>query len=174
MPTRIRVAPIALVAVFSLAAFLLVACGAGGHHSYKAGTPAATGVAPTDCSLVPLDLVTSTLKLSLTGPSGGTRPTGITCAFQHTKGGGSAAETVVFSGNVDDESFHIVYNGLKRANNPVKTIHGWGDDAYAATVFSVVNINNFAVRKGKVSVTIQSTADYPQIRNLMKAVLAKL
>ena len=193
MPTPIRVAPVALVVAVSLAAFSLVACG-GGHHSYKAGTPAATGVSPSDCSLVPLDLVTTTLKLSLTGPSPGSRPGGVTCAFQHTKGGGSAPEVVQFGGNVTDESFHIVRNGLKSANNPVKTIHGWGDDAYAFGLECLrravvgggpMHIRRLtdhearapfdcAVRKGKVSVVIQSTADYPQIRNLMKAVLAKL
>ena len=173
MPTPIRVAPVALVVAVSLAAFSLVACG-GGHHSYKAGTPAATGVSPSDCSLVPLDLVTTTLKLSLTGPSPGSRPGGVTCAFQHTKGGGSAPEVVQFGGNVTDESFHIVRNGLKSANNPVKTIHGWGDEAYATTVYNVVDFNYFAVRKGQVSVLIQSTADYAHIRNLMKAVLARL
>jgi hypothetical protein len=90
------------------------------------------------------------------------------------KGGGSAPESIQLNSNVTDETFHIVRDGLKSANNPVKTIHGWGDDAYAATVFSVVNINNFAARKGKVSVIIQSTADYPRIRTLMKDILAKL
>ena len=164
-----RVPMLALVVAGSLVAG---ACGGGGH-SYKAGTPAVTGQAP-DCSAVPLDLVSKTLGMPLTGPSPGVTPTGTTCAFQHTKGGGSAPETIKLSSNVDDESFHIVRDGLKTANNPVKTIHGWGDDAYAATVFSVVNINNFAVRKGKVAVFIQSTAEYAKIRNLMKAILAKL
>ena len=87
---------------------------------------------------------------------------------------GSAPEVVQFGGNVTDESFHIVRNGLKSANNPVKTIHGWGDEAYATTVYNVVDFNYFAVRKGQVSVLIQSTADYAHIRNLMKAVLARL
>ena len=150
------------------------ACGGGGgSHTYKAGTPAVTGVPP-DCSVVPLDLVTKTLGIPLTGPTPGARTDGTVCAFQHTKGGGSAPENVQLTGNATPDSFAIVYNGLKSANNPVKKIHGWGDEAYAATVFSVVNINNFAVRKGKVAVTIQSTADYPKIRNLMKAVLAKV
>jgi|SRR5581483_191464 len=166
----VRRAPAVAVIV---AAGLAAACGGGGHHSYKAGTPAVTGQAP-DCSVVPLDLVTRTLGMPLTGPAQGITPTGTTCAFQHTKGGGSAPETIKLSGNVTDDSFHIVRDGLKTANNPVKTIHGWGDDAYAATVYSVVNINNFAVRKGKVAVFIQSTADYAKIKNLMKDILAKL
>jgi hypothetical protein len=163
---------VVLVLVLGLGFGAAAGCG-GGSHSYKAGTPAATGVAP-DCSVVPLDLVTKKLGLQLSGPVPGPRPTGITCAFQHTKGGGSAPEVVQMTSHASPESFAIVYNGLKAANNPIKKIHGWGDEAYAATVFSVVNINNFAVRKGQVSVLIQSTADYGNIRNLMKAILAKL
>jgi hypothetical protein len=155
------------------ASLLAAACGGGGSHTYQAGTPAATGQAP-DCSVVPHDLVTKTLGMDLNGPTQGSRPDGVSCAFQHVKGGGSAPESIQLNSNVTDETFHIVRDGLKSANNPVKTIHGWGDDAYAATVFSVVNINNFAARKGKVSVIIQSTADYPRIRTLMKDILAKL
>ena len=172
---RMRVTARARALAGLLAAGLVAgACGGGGgSHSYKAGTPAVTGQAP-DCSAVPLDLVTKTLDISLSGPAQGITPTGTTCAYQHTKGGGSAPETIKLSSNVTDESFHIVRDGFKAANNPVKKIGGWGDDAYAATVYSVVNINNFAVRKGKVAVFIQSTADYPKIRNLMKAILAKL
>jgi hypothetical protein len=148
-------------------------CGGGGSHTYKAGTPAATGVAP-DCSIVPLDLVTTSLGIPLTGPAPGNRPGGFTCSFSHVKGGGSAPEIVQLSGNVTPETFAIVKNGLKAANNPLKTIHGWGDEAWAATVYNVVNENTFAVRKGRVSVLIQSTADYDHIKKLMKAVLGKL
>jgi hypothetical protein len=166
-------AGVVLVVVLGLGFGSAAGCGGGGSHSYKAGTPAATGVAP-DCSIVPIDLVNKTLGIPLSGPIPGARPDGVTCAFQHTKGGGSAPEFVQFSGNATPETFAIPYNGLKAANNPVKKIHGWGDEAYAATVFSVVDINNFAVRKGQVSVTIQSTADYDHIRKLMKTVLAKL
>ena len=72
------------------------------------------------------------------------------------------------------ETFNLPRNGLKAANNPVKKISGWGDEAYAATVHFVVDMNSFAVRKGKVSVSIQSTADYDHVKKLMKAVLAKL
>jgi hypothetical protein len=167
--TRIRV--VALVAA-ALAAGL-TGCGGGGSHTYKAGTPAATGVPP-DCSAVPLDLVTKTLGLQLTGPQSGQRPGGWACTFPHPKGGGSAFELVQFNGNVTTESFAVIRHGLESANNPVKTIHGWGDEAYAATAYYVVNENMFAVRKGTVSVVIQSTADYGHIRNLMKALLAKL
>jgi hypothetical protein len=174
VPTPIRASRRApAVALVVTAALLAGACGGGGSHTYAAGTPAATGVAP-DCSVVPLDLVTKMLDMPLTGPAPGARSDGVNCAFQHTKGGGSAPESVQIIGQSTPDTFAIVYNGLKSANNPVKKIHGWGDEAYAATVFSVVNINNFAVRKGKVAVLIQSTADYPKIRNLMKAVLAKL
>jgi hypothetical protein len=170
MRTRNPVVGIVLVAVAVVAG----GCGGGGgSHTYKAGTPAATGVAP-DCSIVPLDLVTKTLAMPLSGPTQGARSDGVVCAFQHTKGGGSAPESIQLEGHSTAETFAIVYNGLKSANNPVKKISGWGDEAYAATVFSVVNINNFAVRKGQVAVLIQSTADYPKIRTLMKAILAKL
>jgi hypothetical protein len=170
--TRLKFVPIvALVVVGGLVAG---ACGGGGH-SYKAGTPAATGAAPTDCADVPLDLAKQTLGLELTGPgvtphSGG----GVSCTFPHAKGGGNAVETVQINGNVTTDSFNVLKNGLKSANNPVKKISGWGDEAYAATVYFVVNMNNFAVRKGKVAVVIQSTSDYKNVQKLMKAVLAKL
>jgi len=152
----------------------VVACGGGGSHTYKAGTPAATGNVP-DCSVVPLDVVTKDLGIPLTGPAGGPRPSGgYTCNYNHVKGGGSAPEVMQLGANVTPESFAIVRNGLKAANNPIKTIHGWGDEAWAATVYNVVDENSFAVRKGKVSVLIQSTADYDHIKKLMKDVLAKL
>ena len=162
---------VAAVVVGALAA---AGCGGGGSHTYKAGTPAATGVAP-DCSAVPLDLVTRSLGIPLTGPFGGTGGGGATtCSFQHLKGGGSAPELVKLTSDVAPETFAIVKNGLKSANNPLKTIHGWGDEAWAATVYNVVNENIFAVRKGRVSVLIQSTADYDHIKKLMRAVLDKL
>jgi hypothetical protein len=170
--TRIRFVPVvALVVVGGLVAG---ACGGGGH-SYQAGTPAATGAAPTDCAAAPLNLVSKTLALELTGPGVTPHPGGgVSCTFPHAKGGGNAVETVQINGNVTTESFNVLKNGLKSANNPVKNIGGWGDEAYAATVYFVVNMNNFAVRKGKVAVVIQSTSDYKNVQKLMKAVLAKL
>ena|GEM_PF-4087820 len=177
MPTRFR--PFTSVAAAVLAAVVagglaVTGCGGGGSHSYKAGTPAATGNVP-DCSVVSLDVVTRSLGIPLTGPTGGPRPTGgYTCNYNHVKGGGSAPEIIELDANVTPQTFAIVRNGLKAANNPIKTIHGWGDEAWAATVYNVVNENSFAVRKGKVSVLIQSTADYDHIKKLMKAVLAKL
>jgi hypothetical protein len=155
------------------AAAMVGACGGGGH-SYKAGTPAATGAAPSDCSLVPLDRTAKTLGIDLTGPAVGHRPDGVSCTFNHAKGGGNAVELVQINGNVTSDSFNVLKNGLKAANNTVKSIHGWGDEAYAATVYFVAVENNFAVRKGKVSVVIQSTADYDKVKTLMKDVLKGL
>ncbi|HEV7535218.1 MAG TPA: hypothetical protein VGP90_06260 [Acidimicrobiia bacterium] len=172
MATGIRFAPVvALVVVGGLVAG---GCGGGGH-SYKAGTPAATGAAPTDCAAVPLDLVKETLDIDVTGPGVSPHPGGgVSCTFPHARGGGNATESVQINGNVTPQTFNLPRDGLKAANNPVKKISGWGDEAYAATVRFVVNLNSFAVRKGKVSVSIQSTADYDHVKKLMKAVLAKL
>jgi hypothetical protein len=163
-----------IVALLVVVGLTAGACGGGGGggHSYKAGTPAATGVPP-DCSAVPLDLAKKTLGLDLTGPIPGTRADGVACTFHHAEGG-SATEAVQLNGNVTQDSFAFIKNGLKSANNPVNNIHGWGDEAYAAVVRYVVVENIFAVRKGHVSVVIQSTADYDHIKKLMKAVLAKL
>ena len=170
MLTRIQPRPLVALVVAGL---VVAGCGGGGSHTYKAGTPAATGVAP-DCSVVPLDLVSKTLGIQLTGPAPGSRAEGFTCSFQHVKGGGSAPELVQLNSNVAPETFAFIRDGFKKSHNPVKTIHGWGDEAYATTVYNVVDFNYFAVRKGQVSVLIQSTADYAHIRNLMKAVLARL
>lgn len=161
--------PVAVLLVVGLA---VAACGGGGH-SYKAGTPAATGIAP-DCSAVPLDLVTKTLELELTGPVAESRPGGVTCSFRRPRGGAGAVDLVQLNSNVDKESFARFREGFEAANNPVKKIKGWGDQAYAASVFYFSDTNNFAVRKGKVSVVITSTADYKHIRKLMKELLAKL
>ncbi|HYT40072.1 MAG TPA: hypothetical protein VEN99_11205 [Acidimicrobiia bacterium] len=150
----------------------VVAAACGGGHSYKAGTPAATGQAP-DCSAVPLDLVNTTLALTLTGPVAGSRPGGVVCTFAQQHGGASVQQ-VLLNSNVDKATFALVRDGFKAANNPVKKISGWGDEAYAASVFGLATSNNFAVRKGKVSVVITSTADYDHMKKLMKAVLAKL
>jgi hypothetical protein len=81
---------------------------------------------------------------------------------------------VQINGQVTSESFNVMRDGLKSANNPVKKISGWGDEAFAATVYFVAVENNFAVRKGQVSVVIHSTADYDHVKKLMKLVLAKL
>jgi hypothetical protein len=99
---------------------------------------------------------------------------GVTCSFSRSHGGTAAVDQVLLNSNVDEESFARFRDGYKASNNPVKKIKGWGDEAYAATVFFYSDNNNFAVRKGKVSVIITSTADYDHIKKLMKAVLAKL
>ena len=148
-------------------------CG-GGDKSYKEGTPAATGQAP-DCSVAPLELVNQTLKRELTGPVAETRQGGITCTYPHAKaGGGGTADQIQLNSNADNGSMEIFRKGLKQANNPVKRIKGYGDEAYASTVFGYATINNFAARKGKVSVVLISTADYDALEKLMKAILAKL
>jgi hypothetical protein len=152
----------------------LVATACGGSKAYKEGTPAATGQV-SDCSVAPADLASQTLKRELTGPVAENRSGGFTCTYPRAKGGGGGtADQVQLNSNADKDSMAIFRNGLSQANNKVSKIKGWGDEAYASTVFSYATINNFAVRKGKVSVVIISTADYKEIRNLMKAILAKL
>ena len=172
MPNRLRAVLAALLA--ATVALVTAGCGGGGH-SYKAGTPAATGQAPPDCSIAPVDVVGQLLKRELTGPILENRSGGITCTYNQTKGsGGGAADQIQLNSNADKDSMAQLVTGLKQAHNPVKKIKGWGDEAYASTVYFYSNINNFAVRKGKVSVTIISTADYNDVKKLMKAVLAKL
>lgn len=163
-----------VVPVVGLVVTGLVAAGCGGGgHSYKAGTPAVTGVAP-DCSAVPLDLAAKTLDLPITGPTAQPRPSGFSCTFPRAKGAGAALEVVQLNGNVTPENFAVIRDGMKAANNPVKKISGWGDEAYAASVHFVAIENIFAVRKGRVAVVIESTADFDHIKKLMKALLAKL
>ncbi len=152
----------------------LVAAACGGDKSYKAGTPAATGQAP-DCSIIPADLAGRMLKKELTGPVAEPTRTGSTCTYPAAKGGGGGvADQVQLHSNADKETMARFRDGLSRAKNPVKRIKGYGDEAYAATVYSYADINNFAARKGKVSVVIISTAEYNEIEKLMKAILAKL
>jgi hypothetical protein len=170
VPTPIRVPALALLLVLSLVG---AACGGGGDGKPKAGTPAATGVAPDCASVAPLALVKKTLDLSLTGPTSQPSPGGTTCVYGST-GGNSATQTVQLNGNVDKDSFAIVRDGFKSAHNPVNTIKGWGDEAYAAKVVFTVNLNTFAVRKGAVSAVISSTAEFDNIKKLMKEVLKKL
>jgi hypothetical protein len=162
-----------VVACFSALALVGGACG-GGDKTYKEGTPAATGQAP-DCSVAPLEAVNRTLKRELTGPVQDPRQGGVTCTYPAAKGGGGgAADQIQLNSNADKASMDIIRRGLKQANNPVKSIKGYGDEAFAATVFGYATINNFAVRKGKVSVVIISTAEYDQVKKLMKEILAKL
>jgi hypothetical protein len=162
-----------VVACFTVLALVVSGCG-GGDKTYKEGTPAATGQAP-DCSVAPLEVVNRTLKRELTGPVQDERTGGFTCTYPAAKGGGGgAADQIQLTGNADKASMDIIRNGLKQANNPVKSIKGYGDEAFAATVFGYATINNFVVRKGKVSVVMISTAEYDDLKNLMKAVLAKL
>ena len=154
-------------------AVVAIGCG-GGDKTYEEGTPAATGQAP-DCSVAPLELVNRTLKRELQGPVQDARTGGVTCTYPAAKGGGGGAtDQIQLTGNADKASMDIIRNGLKQANNPVKSIKGYGDEAFASTVFGYATINNFAVRKGKVSVVIISTAEYDQVKVLMKEILAKL
>lgn len=150
----------------------LALAGCGGSKSYREGTPAATGQAP-DCSILPLDLVTEALELELSGPVADSKNNGVVCKFSHPRAG-VAVERVELNSNADKESFALVPDALKQADNPVKKIKGWGDEAYASTVHFFNPINNFAVRKGKVSVLITSSTDYEHIQKLMKEILAKL
>jgi hypothetical protein len=162
-----------VIACSVVLALVAAGCG-GGDKSYKEGTPAATGQAP-DCSVAPLELVNRTLKRELTGPVQDPRQGGFTCTYAAAKGGGGGtADQIQLIGSADKASMDIIRNGLKRANNPVKSIKGYGDEAFASTVFGYATVNNFAVRKGKVSVIMISTAEYDDLKNLMKAVLAKL
>lgn len=173
MHSRSKPFPVA-AAVVAVVAVALAACG-GGSKTYKAGTPAVTGQAP-DCSVVPLDLVTKTLKLELTGPVAEpkTQGDGWVCTFSRTRGGFNAVEQVQLTGNATKETFALARDAYKLHNNKVNTIKGWGDEAYATTVLSFEKSNNFAVRKGKVAVLITSTAEYDDIRKLMKEILAKV
>jgi len=149
------------------------ACG-GGDKTYEEGTPAATGQAP-DCTVAPLEVVNRTLKRELSGPVQEPRQSGITCTYPAAKGGGAgAADQVLLYSNASKASMDIIRNGLKQTNNKVNEIKGYGDEAFAATVFGYATLNNFAARKGKVSVHIISTADYDQIEKLMKEILEKL
>jgi len=162
-----------VVASVAVVALVGTACG-GGDKSYKAGTPAATGQAP-DCSIIPADLVSKTLKRELSGPVADKRANGVTCTYPAAKSAGAGAtEQVQLNSNADKASMDIIRNGLKQAHNPVKKIKGYGDEAFASTVYGYATLNNFSARKGKVSVVIISTAEYDEIKVLMKDILAKL
>jgi hypothetical protein len=170
VPTPIRVVPLVLVLVAGLAG---AACG-GGDSKPKAGTPAATGVAP-DCSVVPIEMASKALKLELTGPTAQTRPTGTACVFAgKTSTGRSSTETVLFNGNEDKASFAIVRDGYKENNIKVNKIGGWGDEAYAVRLMLFIPQNTFSVREGRVSVTITSAAEFEEVRALMKEILQKI
>lgn len=171
MFSRLRVVPVVVLAVAALAT---TACG-GGSKTYKEGTPAATGQAP-DCSVVPLDLVNRLLKLDLTGPAPEPRTVGQgwVCTFTHRRGGLALVEQVQLTGNADEDSFAIIRDSYASNNAEIKKIKGYGDEAFATTIFGFSTSNNFVVRKGQVSVQITSTSDYDNIRKLMKEILAKL
>jgi hypothetical protein len=163
------------VVVFVAFALVLVmgACG-GGDKSYKEGTPAATGKAP-DCSVVPIDLVRTSLKRQdLNGPSQGSRADGITCSFNTPGSGLADLNQVQLYNDVTEESFAVIREGFKKNNSKVNKIKGWGDEAWASTVQFYSPTNYFGVRKGKVAVLMTSTSDYEYIRDLMKKVLEKL
>jgi hypothetical protein len=151
----------------------LALAGCGGKDKPKPGTPAATGVAP-DCSIAPLDLVNKTLERELTGPVAEPTPGGSICTYARAKGAGANVDQVKLIGNVDKASFDLVRQGFKKFDAPVKKIGGWGDEAFAASVFGFSDTNTFAVRKGRVSVTLVSTADYDHLKKLMKALLEKV
>lgn len=166
--------PVVVVIVTAALALVGSACGGGGDKSYKEGTPAVTGQVP-DCSVAPIDLVKKSLhRDDLTGPVEGKRVDGITCSFSNPRGGIADLHQLQLYSNADSDKFSVIKDGFKRNNNKVSKIKGWGDEAYASTVQFYSPTNNFGVRKGKVAVLITSTSDYPYMRDLMKAVLAKL
>lgn len=173
MRKRNRFVPLGLLAVAGL-----VGTGCGGGDSVaggepREGTPAATGEAP-GCDVVPLDVASRSLKLELTGPVEQKRRNGTTCVFARPAGGASATETVFFTGNESKEGFGIVRDGYENNNVKVNEIDGWGDEAYAVRIKLFVETNTFAVRKGRLGVTITSVADFPEIRTLMKEILERV
>ena len=158
-----------LLAVAGLAG---TACG-GGDSKPREGTPAATGEAP-GCDAVPLDLASKSLKLELTGPVEQKRTSGTTCVFARPAGGASATETVYFNANESKESFAIIREGYEKNNVKANKIKGWGDEAYAVRIRLFVDTNTFAVRKGRIGVTITSVAEFSEVRALMKEVLKRV
>ena len=149
------------------------ACGGGGDSKPREGTPAATGVAP-GCDVVPLDVASKSLKFELTGPIEQKRTGGTTCVFARPAGGASATETVYFNANESKESFAIIRDGYEKNNVKANKIKGWGDEAYAVRIRLFVDTNTFAVRKGRIGVTITSVAEFPEVRTLMKEVLKRV
>ena len=175
MHSRNRTLPVVAV-LLAVTGLTLVACGGGGEKTYDAGTPAATGQAP-DCSVVPLDLARKTLGFEkLEGPIAEpmTSSAGWVCTFSQPGTGVESVQQVQFTGNATPESFANQQDRFEAHNNEVNEIKGWGDEAFATSVYSFSTINNFAVRKGKVSVHITSTAEYDNIKKLMKEVLEKV
>ncbi len=164
---------IALLALVAVTGFAGAGCGGGGDSEPRPGTPAATGEAP-GCDVVPLELASKMLKFELKGPVEQKRTNGTTCVFARPAGGASAAETVFFNANESKEGFAIIRDGYENNNVKVNKIGGWGDEAYAVRIKLFVDTNTFAVRKGRIGVTIQSVADFPEIRNLMKEILKKV
>lgn len=159
-----------MLAVVSLVG---AACGGGGDSEPAEGSPAATGVAP-GCDVVPLELVSKSLKLELTGPVEQKRVGGTTCVFARPAGGASATETVYFNANESKESFAIIREGYENNNVKVNKIKGWGDEAYAVRIRLFVDTNTFAVREGRIGITITSVADFPEVRTLMKEILKRV
>jgi hypothetical protein len=102
------------------------------------------------------------------------RTAGTTCVFARPAGGASATETVFFTGNESKDGFAIVRDGYENNNVTVNKIKGWGDEAYAVRIKLFVETNTFAVRKGRLGVTITSVADFPEIRALMKEILERV
>jgi hypothetical protein len=171
--SRSKPRSVVVVLVAVAGAVAAAACG-GGSKSYKEGTPAATGQAP-DCSVLPLDLVRTTLKRpELQGPNQGKRADGVTCTFSTPGSGLADLNQVQLYNNVTEERFAIIRDGFKRNNNKVSKIKGWGDEAWASTVQFYSPTNYFGVRKGQVAVLITSISDYENMRALMKAVLKQL
>jgi hypothetical protein len=159
--------------VLAVVGLVGAACGGGGDSKPREGTPAATGVAP-GCDVVPLDVASKSLKLELTGPVEQKRTSGTTCVFARPAGGASATETVYFNANESKESFAIIREGYEKNNVKANKIKGWGDEAYAVRIRLFVDNNTFAVRKGRIGVTITSVAEFPEVRTLMKEVLKRV
>ena len=165
----------AVAALLAVSGLILAACG-GGEKTYDAGTPAATGQAP-DCSIVPLDLVRKSLGFEkLEGPIAEPKTVGQgwVCTFSHPGAGVESVEQVQFTGNATEEDLSLVRDRYEASNNEVNKITGWGDQALATSVYFFTTSNNFYVRKGKVMVHITSTAEYDNIKKLMKEILEKI
>ncbi len=160
-------------------AFLLAGCASSGSSSTSQSaafpaSPAATGLSPVSCDLVPAVLVNAALGTDLGAPSQSTGGNAIACQIKGAKAG--AAEIRIATGDTA-AAFAAERKTFDSSGQPTRTYADFGDQAYTSTQhmpMGLPSVNTLVALKGSVELLVSSTANITAEKALEQQLFAKI